>query len=326
MGNGAVEWLLGSGEPWTQYRTLVDILGKSEGDVEAEDVRSEMVAHPQVHELIREAADWPGYTLRRHNDAKHPIYKLSTLADFGLSAEDPGMLEVVEKVLAHQSSDGAFQSPINIPEAFGGTNEDLWTWIACDAPTLLYSLLSLGLGGDRRVERAITHLADLVDDNGWRCTAAPELGRFKGPGKRSDPCPIANVYALKAISVAPKWIDSRAAHRGAEMLLSHWEQRGQRKYYLFGIGTDFSKLKYPFIWYDILHVTDVLSRFPFARDDSRFREMLDTLIVQADEDGRYTAASMYRAWNGWSFADKKRPSPWLTMLVMRIRRRVGDLP
>ncbi len=34
--------------------------------------------------------------------------------------------------------------------------------------------------------------------------------------------------------------------------------RGQKKYFLFGIGTDFHKLKYPLIWYDILHVSDVL--------------------------------------------------------------------
>ena len=27
---------------------------------------------------------------------------------------------------------------------------------------------------------------------------------------------------------------------------------------------------------------------------------------------------MYRAWKGWSFADKKHPSPWLTFLVLRV--------
>jgi hypothetical protein len=31
---------------------------------------------------------------------------------------------------------------------------------------------------------------------------------------------------------------------------------------------------------------------------------------------------MYRAWKGWSFADKKRPSPWLTFLVLRIQHRL----
>lgn len=28
---------------------------------------------------------------------------------------------------------------------------------------------------------------------------------------------------------------------------------------------------------------------------------------------------MYRSWKEWSFADKRTPSQWLTMLVLRIR-------
>jgi hypothetical protein len=105
------------------------------------------------------------------------------------------------------------------------------------------------------------------------------------------------------------------------MLLWHWEHRTERKIYLFGIGTDFRKLKYPFVWYDILHVVDVLSRFPFVHGDSRFRGIVETITAQADENGRYTAGSMYRAWKGWSFADKRNPSPWLTFLMLRVQRR-----
>jgi hypothetical protein len=194
--------------------------------------------------------------------------------------------------------------------------------MACDAPTLTYALLALGLDGDEHVQRAAEHLLGQVEDNGWRCTAAPELGKFRGPGRHEDPCPIANVYALKALSLRPEWANNMAAQRGINMLLWQWEHQGERKIYLFGIGTDFRKLKYPFVWYDILHVTDVLSRFPFVRDDRRLRAMVETITAQADADGRYTATSMYRAWKGWSFADKKRPSPWLTFLVTRIQDRV----
>jgi len=98
------------------------------------------------------------------------------------------------------------------------------------------------------------------------------------------------------------------------------KSKDSRSFLMFGIGTDFRKLKYPFVWYDVLHVVDALSRFPFVRADPRFREMVETITAQADEEGRYTAGSMYRAWKGWSFADKKRPSPWLTFLVLRVQR------
>jgi hypothetical protein len=33
---------------------------------------------------------------------------------------------------------------------------------------------------------------------------------------------------------------------------------------------------------------------------------------------------MYRAWQGWPFADKKAPSAWLTLMVLRILKRMGN--
>ncbi len=319
-----IEWLLESDEPWTGYRTLVDLLDRPENDPEVRSTRADMVAHPQVQAMMAETACWGDRPLKRHNDASYPIYGFSTLADFGVEADDPGMAAGIEAVMANQSSEGAFQTVVNIPKRFGGTGEDTWTWILCDAPTLLYALSAMGLGDDPRVRGAADHLAGLVDDNGWHCAAAPELGKFKGPGRRSDPCPIANVYALKALAQVPELLDSPATRTGAEMLLRHWQRQGERKLFMFGIGTDFRKLKYPFVWYDILHVTDVLSRFRFVHTDSRFRAMVETVTAQADEMGRYTATSMYRAWKGWSFADKKQPSPWLTFLVLRILKRVDQ--
>ena len=325
------QWLLESDEPWTRYRTLVELLDRPENDPEVQAARAEMLAHPQVQAMMAEAATWGDRPLKRHNDASHPIYKFSTLADFGVRADTPGMPASIAAVLSHQAPEGAFQTVVNIPRAFGGTDEDTWTWMLCDAPTLLYALLAMGLGDDElrpepaegRVQQAVDHLVSLVDENGWRCRCAPELGKFRGPGRKADPCPIVNVYALKALAQVPELLDSAATRAGAEMLLWHWEHQTERKIYMFGIGTTFRKLKYPFVWYDILHVVDVLSRFPFVQDDPRFQQMVETITAQADEDGRYTAGSMYRAWKGWSFADKKNPSPWLTFLVLRVLKRTS---
>ncbi|MGD2206419.1 MAG: hypothetical protein PVH17_06540 [Anaerolineae bacterium] len=318
-----IEWLLSCDEPWTRYRVLRDLLDRPEDDAEVGAARAEMLAHPQVQDLVADAATWGDRPLKRHSDASHPIYAFGTLADFGLRADDSSLPGSIEAVLAHQAPEGAFQTVVNIPTRFGGSGEDEWSWMACDAPTLLYALLAAGLGGDERVQKAVAHLAGLVDDNGWRCRADAKLGKFRGPGRKADPCPMVNVYALKALSLVPELLDSPATHSGAEMLLGHWERQTERKIYLFGIGTDFRKLKYPFVWYNVLHVVDVLSRLPFVHDDPRFREMLEAITVQADEQGRYTATSMYRAWKGWSFADKKAPSPWLTFLVLRILKRAG---
>ena len=307
----------------------MDLLDRPEDDPLVLEARNEVLFHPQVGHLVSDLSAWGDRPLKRHNDASHPIYKLSTLADFGLQADDilPGgtleMFGIVDAIMSQQSNEGAFQTVLNIPERFGGTGQDAWSWMACDAPTLLYSLLALGLGSDPRLQSAVDHLVTLAHENGWRCAAAPEFGKFRGPGRKHDPCPIANVYALRALAQVPELAQSPAVLAGAEALLGHWERQRERKFYLFGIGTDFRKLKYPLVWYNILHVVEALSYYPFVHTDKRFIEMVRIITDQADESGRYTASSMYRAWKGWSFADKKSPSPWLTFLVLRIQKRLG---
>ncbi|UCD97994.1 MAG: hypothetical protein JSV42_13670 [Chloroflexota bacterium] len=322
--NDQLDWLLGSDEPWTRYRTFLDLLDLPVDSSLVQDARREMIDHPSVRRIVDELANWPGYALKRHNDAKHPLYKLSTLADFGLESTDSGIQQVIDKIRAHQSPQGAYETPILIPEAFGGSGREMWSWVLCDAPTLLYCMLAMEKGEDDSVDRAVEHLADLVAENGWRCTASPDLGNFKGPGRKADPCPMANVYALKALALTDRYKSGEAVRLSTEMLLTHWQRRKERKYFLFGMGTDFAKLKYPFVWYDILHVIDVLSKFPWVHADPRFFEMVAVIIAQADGDGLYTASSMYQAWKGWSFADKKQPSPWITFLVLRILKRSGQ--
>jgi hypothetical protein len=301
---------------------MVDLLEESDNTDQVKNARQAMLDHPQVQGLIDQAAAWPGYPLKRHNDAKHPIYAISTLADFGLQAGDPGMAEIISNLVKHQSPEGMFEAPVLIPKAFGGSGEEKWTWMLCDSPTLLYSLLAFGAADQVDLSTAVRYLTSLVAENGWRCTVSPDLGKFKGPGRRADPCPIANVYALKALSMSDE-SDQDAARIGTEMLLHHWGIRKEKKYFLFGMGTDFSKLKYPFVWYDVLHVADVLSRFPWVHADPRFVDMVKVITKQVDEDGYYAANSMYMAWKGWSFADKKNPSPWITFLVLRIQKRMG---
>lgn len=312
-----IEWLLSSPEPWTRYRARLDLLGLPESDPAVQAERAQLLAHSQVQTLLAEAATWGEQPFKRHNDAGYPIYKLSTLADFGLRAGDPGLDEAIAKVLAHQSAEGAFQSLVNIPKSFGGSGEDAWTWMICDSPTLLYALLAFGLGADPCVQRAVEHLLSLVDENGYRCKVDPALGKFRGPGAKADPCPVVNIYALKALAQVPELRDSPPAHAAAEMLLRHWAAVPGQKYYLFGSGSDFRKLKYPFVWYDLLHALDVLRRFAWVRADPRFQSMAAALAAQAAPDGKFTASSMYQSWKGWSFADKKTPSPWLTLLAQR---------
>ena len=277
-----------------------------------------MLEHHKIQELIEECKTWPSTPLRRHNDAKHPIHKFAILADFGLELDDPGINVMVQRVLSHQSEGGSFQSLLEIPIRYGGKGTPDMSWMLCDAPTLLYSLQKFGVN-DRRVDEAVDHLLSLVDNNGWRCRTS--MG-FRGPGRKVDHCPYANLIALKALAENEKLLDSDEVQTGVDSQLEHWNNREGRKRYLFGIGTIFRRLKYPHVWYDILHVLDVLSMIPYAREDLRFTDMLDIVNGKQLKDSSFKPESVWRAYKDWSFGQKKVSSPWITYKVALINSRL----
>jgi hypothetical protein len=108
-------------------------------------------------------------------------------------------------------------------------------------------------------------------------------------------------------------------------ILNNWEKSSGIHPYMFYMGTDFRKLKAPFIWYDILNVSDVLSQSGHARADIRFIEMVDLIKTKPNIEGKYIPESVWLSWKEWDFGQKKKPSAWLTLLVMRILKRTGAI-
>jgi hypothetical protein len=312
-----IEWLLKS-SPWVEYRTRLDLLNQPPGDPAVLKARQAMISHPQVQSLLTELSDWPGTVLSSHKSAGQSFHKLAFIADLGLKPGDPYIEEIITKITAHQSEEGPFQLPMVISENYGGTGREQWAWALCDAPVILYSLVKFGMGNDQRVKKGVRYLVELTRDNGWPCAVSKELGKFRGPGRKDDPCPYANLVMLKLFSQLEEWKNSNEAHTGVETLLKLWEKSRELHSYMFYMGTDFRKLKAPLIWYDILHVLDVITNFSWARNDSRLHEMLAIVKQKMDKEGRYTPESIWKAWEDWDFGQKKQPSPGLTFLVKRI--------
>lgn len=316
-----IKWL-NQQEPWTVYRTKTDLLDKDISDPEVIQDYEKLVNHNNILHLLKELQEWPGPVMKRHNDAKLLYHKLVFLADLGIKSDNQVIANVIDKILAKPSSDGPFQILGNIPAVFGGTGIDEPMWMLCDAPLIVYALVKSGLQQEPKVKKAIDYLLSIIRDFGWPCSATSRLGKkFKGPGKRTHPCPYANLIMLKLLSALPEMHNSSEVQKGADVLLELWEHRREIKYFLFGMGTDFKKLKAPFVWFDILHVTDVLTNFSFTRGDSRLQEMVKIIRDKADEKGLYKAESVYRAWKDWDFGQKKDYSAWITLLVYRILKR-----
>jgi len=188
-----------------------------------------------------------------------------------------------------------------------------------------------GLGNEPAVQQALAHLVGLARarsdgaPDGWPCALSPEMGGWRGPGRKEDPCPYATLAMLKAASVSEVWRDGPAARAGAEILLGLWANSLTQHPYIFYMGTDFRKLKAPLVWYDLLHALDVLSRFPWLKEDPRLLNMVELLEDKADAQGRFTPESVWTAWRGWEFAQKKEPSRWVTLLAWRIIARIEGM-
>ena len=315
------DWLL-SGPAWIRYRTLIDLLSISEKDELAIKARMEMLNEPQIIELINHISNWEKIPLRRHNDADHPLHKLAFLADLGIQMSDTRMEKIFNQILAHQSVEGPFEVILNIPAVFGGSGKDAWCWTLCDAPLLLWCMATMGLINDERIEKGIRYLVDLVRENGWPCASSPSLGKFHGPGKMEDPCPYANLLMLKLLGIFDEYRGSEQANKGVQTALWLWEHSQNQHPYLFRMGDDFRKLKAPLIWYDILHLADVLSYFPQIYEDKRFLKILSIMHNKANPSCTYTPESVWMKWKGWEFAQKKVPSRWVTLIIARIEKRI----
>lgn len=306
--------------PWVRLGVLLYLEDCPRDDGQVVTLQQETAAHPLVTPLLQEGLDWPGYALKSHKDAKHLLHKINLLAEMGLDRHQEQVRQIAKKLLAHQDSCGAFQTEVLIPRVFGGDDTPGWNWMLCDAPLVLHALAVFGYQDEPALRRAADHLLGQIRGNGWPCASA--FPKMQGPGRKDDPCPYANLVCLRALSCFPEFLDAPACRIGVDALLHHWDIQKEKKLRMFGIGTDFRKLKFPLIWYDILHVVEVLSRFPAAREDPRFQAMWREIQDKADEAGMYTPQSVWMAFRQFDFGQKKTPSPTLTLAVERIRKRV----
>ena len=277
----------------------------------------------QIEDLLNQVKNWPGDVLKSHNDSSHLIHKLCFLADIGFDINTSEIAEAVGKITEHVSIENLYQVKVNIPQHFGGTGQEQWSWMLCDAPLILYILKKLGYSEINRIKKGVEFLLGLQCDNGWPCKVSTDLGKFRGPGRKDDPCPYATLLIMKLISLFDEYHDLPQAINGAEVLLSLWEQRKERRPYMFAMGSGFQKLKAPLLWYDILHVVDVLTKFEWLHKDKRLLEMVDIIRSKADVMGNYKAESVYKAWGDWEFGQKKTPSKFITEKVDSILNRLS---
>ncbi len=308
--------LLDSSEDWLKYAIRLHLCQESRESLM--DLQKAALSEVRIQKFLAGVADFHGSPVTNHKNPDLPIHKLLFLLDLGFGTDIPEIRKAVEEILNHRDEHGVYQSMTNIPKHFGGTGANAFSWCLCDAPLLLLALLKAGVEYSTKIKPGVDTLVSLIRDNGFPCAASPELGSFRGPGKKEDCCPYATMIMADLLSRIPEYRDSSMAATAANSLLDLWEHSRDQHPYVFYMGTDFRKLKAPSSWYDILSVAGVLSNFSFIREDPRFREMISLIKSKQDADGFFTPESIYLKMKDWDFGQKKKPSPYLTYLALRI--------
>jgi hypothetical protein len=114
--------------------------------------------------------------------------------------------------------------------------------------------------------------------------------------------------------------------KGVDFLLECWRNRGKIKYagHDSQIETGWEKLKYPFTDYKILKYLDALSQFDHAKRRLKESEMIRLLLSKANSEGRFTPESIVKVWSAFDFGQKEKPSRWITLLALKIVKRIQE--
>ena len=90
--DNSLRWLL-TGEGWIRYNTLIHLLDLDPSHPQALAAYKSMTQDKKIQSLLDDIQECESTVLKRHNDANHPIHKLSFLAEIGYPGDDPKILQ-----------------------------------------------------------------------------------------------------------------------------------------------------------------------------------------------------------------------------------------
>jgi hypothetical protein len=309
-----IHWFKES-NPWTKYRTLVDLLEKPETDTEVQSARNEMLDHPMIKDLVYQTRQWFPESITRHNIPYLSHYQLMMLAEFGFTINDHQIQDLVKTIHKHVKDD-LFAIRQELPQKnFTKPNPEANEWHAlpCDSPLVSYSLLKMG-DKSKVVMDSVEKLKNSwLDKKGWFCNFFFVESQFK---KQQIGCPMAGLMALQVFSLFDELKESDLIQFAFAPINYHFESK--KSLYYFGRSKKFWTFKYPFVWYNALYLADVLTRFPVLKKEKVVKQIIEWIENAADTEGRYKPTSMFKPYKDWDFSNKKEASPWISFLVQRV--------
>ena len=303
MDQEVINWLL-TGPVWLKYAVELQLLDKKP-DV------TQVLNDDSIKKIVADLKDNQGLEALKTGllSYRGKVYwNLFFLADIGLKVKELYLEKEAKAIYDLQSPDGTFI-----------TMKDMRSSYFC-IPTILLSALKKMDYEDLRINKFIENILKSQRlDGGWHCAKQRAVGQKL---QETESCPMDNLNILMLLGQFKEYRNDPRFNGAIDLLLNHWDKRDEKwRPYGFGIGTDFTKLKYPAITYGILRVLDMLSLFPYAIKSESFKSIINCIHNKSDK-GLYYAESVVKFYADFDFGQKKETSRWITFLINRIEKRI----
>ncbi len=317
------EWLLGEDQPAVRLLTLTDLLGRSPAEPEVKAARAAIAQKGWAKDMLslqkpkgyfeprepKSVRAWLRFL--QFPEYRSTIWRALVLSDLGLTSADKGIDKICDLIFEYKLQLG---TPINF-----------FTEEMCIVGNTARMMTRFGYGDDHRVRKLYDRLLeDQREDGGWNC-ANGESGTLD------------SWEALAAFAALPKTKRSRRVEqsiaRGVEFFL-------ERK--LFEEGDKYPpwfRFHYPIhYFYDVLVGLDTVTSLGYP-GDHRLKPALKVLKGKRQRDGTWLLDKVHPDLDTGANADlvgraKKvrpfaleaegRPSKWITLLSLRVLKRVED--
>lgn len=175
----------------------------------------------------------------------------------------------------------------------------------CHTALAAAALCRNGYVNDQRVKSMLHYLlTNRFSDGGWRCNKFSN-----GRGSETNYSnPGVTLWALDAFRCAGMNDGSNDLNQAVETLLHHWTVRVPTGPCHFGIGTLFMQVEYPLLRYNLFYYIYVLSFYPMARKDERFKEAFKMLTEKLDDQDRLIVERPNRKLEKLQICRKGQPS------------------